>query len=123
MSLAPLIPGAQWTARLRYVSGTAYVPSAHRVLLVIDSPSNPTPQLRLSKVFNPAGGSDTGASADGNDVLFTFAPDETAEAVGYGGQWTVYTFVGDADGQSYLVPTTTDKLRVISPAGGVVPHA
>lgn len=49
MSLVPLIPGAQWTARLRYSSGDAYVPSDYRVLIVLDSPATPT-RLILARI-------------------------------------------------------------------------
>jgi hypothetical protein len=125
LPLDPIIPGAEWTVQLERQSGDAYVPSANRVLLVLDSPAHPTPQKRLTKQYLPGGGSDTGAEAVGDAVRFTLTPTETATFVGYGGLWRALVFVGDSDEQTYLQPTLAadERVKVISPDGGVIPHA
>lgn len=122
MALDPLYPGASWTPQLERVSGDAYVPSAARAILVLDSPSFPTPSIRSVKQFLPAGVSDPGVTAVGDAVRFTWSPAETALFAGYGGLWTASIFVGVAGGQYPLVPTTTELFQVVALTGGSVPH-
>lgn len=124
MALDPIIPGAAWTVQLERVSGDPYVPSDHRILLVLDSPKVPVVPsgVRITKEFLPAGGGDTGAEAVGDAVRFTLSPSDTAAAAGLGGNWQVFVFAGDSDEQYPLHPTTTDTVRVISPNRGAVPH-
>lgn len=122
MALDPIIPGAAWTVQLERVSGDAYVPSDHRVLLVLDSPQTPTPPVRITKEYLPGGGGSEGAEAVGDAVRFTLSPTDTAECDGHGGQWQVFAFVGDEGEQYPLVPSRTNTVRVTVPNQGAVPH-
>ncbi len=122
MALDPIIPGAAWTVQLERVSGDPYVPSDHRILLVLDSPKTPTPPVRITKEYLPAGGGSEGAEAVGDAVRITLSPADTAECDGHGGLWQVFVFAGDDGAQYPLVPTQSATVRVTVPNQGVVPH-
>ena len=122
MALDPLVPGTQYQISLEWVSGDAYVPSNFRTRIDLDSPKKYPTGLRLSKVFDPGGGSDSGAAASGNDVVFTFTPTETATMECFPGVWSVLASVGSPTTQTLLVPVVWDNLTVRTPTQGALPH-
>jgi hypothetical protein len=122
VALVPIIPGAARTFRLSRLSGDPYVPSANRVLLVLDSPPTSPPPLRIVREYTPGGPNPAGVSADGDAVVFTLSPSDTASLAAHSGQWSVFVFVGPADGQYPVLPKVEEKLRVVVPPSGAVPH-
>ena len=125
MALDPIIPGAAWTVQLDYASGDAYTPSDHRTILVLDGPAATatTGTVRVSKVYDPAGGSDAGAVAVGTAVRFTLSPTDTTACDGHGGPWQVTVCVGAANAQYPLVALVSERVRVVVAPSGAVPHA
>lgn len=127
MGLDPVVAGTQYTLALSWQSGDAYVPSAHRAQLTLDSPVG-TPAAavqRITRAYDPAGGSDAGVSAVGDDVWFTLSPADTAAMGAAPGNWTVVAAVGPSATQTPLVPVPPRAwamLPVYAPPGGAVPH-
>jgi hypothetical protein len=122
MSIATAVPGCRLALLLRRKSGDAFTPSDYRVQITLDSPPGLSGTVRLNKVYNPAGGSDTGASADGDNVLFEFSPEETAPMAAYPGSWSAVVAIGPAATQDPLIPRVWRSILVYAPSGGAVPY-
>lgn len=121
-TLVPIIPGAAWAALLGPDPDGTVIPSENRVLFVFDSPKTPSPPVRITKEYNPLGGSDSGVSANGDNVLVILSPTDTAACDGHGGPWQLFTFVGAVGEQYHATPRTTSTVQVIVPNQGVIPH-
>ncbi len=121
--LNPVVPGNIRSVSLRLKFGDPFTPSANRVQFTLDSPPLlPGDRLRITKVFNPLGGSDSGVSAVGDEVVLTLTPTETAGMADYPGDWSIVVSVGPANSQAALIPRRWAILPVYTPPGGAVQH-
>jgi hypothetical protein len=115
MALDRLIPGTAYGVDYADTDADA---TANRCLFVFDSPSG---AIRITKVYDPSGGSDSGVTTSGTTVMCDLSPTETA-GMAEAGMWSVYVAVGAVGEQSAVLPVVSKVLQVEVPPVGVLPH-
>lgn len=113
MALDRIVPGGAWSVRFAYASGDAYDVTAALCVLTLDAPDG---SARITKTYNPAGGSSTGVSVDGDGIIYTLSATDTETMKP--GKWVVYVQLGS--GPSVPVPTAPNTVTVENPPYGAL---
>jgi hypothetical protein len=110
MALTRLVPGGAWAVVFERKDVTYPTPASRRALFVFDPPASaPASVQRISKVYDPAGGSDPECTVSGTDVVCTLTPADTRLMADSPGLWSVYILVGAAAAQSPVLPNLTSQ--------------